>query len=59
MSYISMAGLCAALDVLLELDPDECESHSRSLADGLIESTATHGCVISTCVVMWHVSCYT
>lgn len=42
MSYISMAGLSAALDVLLDLGEETCEEHSRSLAGLLVEGAAEH-----------------
>lgn len=43
MSYVSMAGLTAALDALLALDADRLEAHARALAAQLIDGVAAYG----------------
>ncbi|NER81922.1 MAG: hypothetical protein F6K42_20620 [Leptolyngbya sp. SIO1D8] len=43
MSYVSMAGLTAALDQLLSLGESQLERHAYSLAYNLIEGSRTYG----------------
>lgn len=43
MSYVSMAGLTAALDALAALDEDRLEAHARTLATRLIDGAAAYG----------------
>ena len=43
MSYVSMAGLTTALDLLLSLSEPQLAGHSRRLAHGLIEGIRTYG----------------
>jgi len=43
MSYVSMAGLTAALDQLLSLGIERIEAHARALADLLIDELAALG----------------
>jgi selenocysteine lyase/cysteine desulfurase len=43
MSYISIAGLTAALDQLLSLGETRIEAHARSLAERLLEKASKHG----------------
>ncbi len=43
MSYVSIAGLTAALDQLLNLGEARIETHARRLAEMLIEKASKHG----------------
>jgi selenocysteine lyase/cysteine desulfurase len=43
MSYVSMAGLTAALDTLLGLGEANIETHARGLAEVLVEKASKHG----------------
>ncbi len=43
MSYVSMAGLTAALDPLLSLGETNIEAHARSLAERLLEKSSQCG----------------
>jgi len=43
MSYVSMAGLTAALDQRLGLDEKNIETHARSLAERLLEKSGQRG----------------
>ncbi len=43
MSYVSIAGLTAALDDLLAVDETVIEEHARQLADALIDAVGEHG----------------
>jgi cysteine desulfurase/selenocysteine lyase len=43
MSYVSIAGLTAALDQLLSLDETSIETHARRLAERLIEKSSQCG----------------
>jgi len=43
MSYVSMAGLVAAIEQLLSLDETRIEAHARSLAATLVSEAAKYG----------------